>query len=164
MAPIGTTTLTAPSADAGTGGSDTDCMVMWLLGEHDISTAPGLWADLVAAMAVDDADLVLDLSGLGFLDAAIVGLFVRAQETLRAQSRTLTLRAPTTFARQIFGLCGISSFLEPDPVTLLREVDPAAALGTWVEVPPSKRDAANPESDPHGVSESVSSSSIVSPR
>lgn len=96
--------------------------VVCLEGEHDISTVPLLNATLIQAMGADDTDLVVDLSAVTFLGAATIDELVRGRDLLRLQSRTLLLRSPTTFARRILGVCGLTDLVEPDaaqvPATL----------------------------------------------
>jgi anti-anti-sigma regulatory factor len=54
-----------------------------------------------------DADVVLDLSEVEFIDAAIVGVIVRAREFLGMRSRRLTLRSPSACASHVMKLCGV---------------------------------------------------------
>ena len=56
--------------------------VVWLRGEHDVSTVAALSETLARAIALDDADLVVDLSDVQFMGAATVGVIVRARELL----------------------------------------------------------------------------------
>ena len=44
--------------------------VVWLIGEHDTSTVRELSTTLARAIALDDTDLVVDLTGVGFMDAS----------------------------------------------------------------------------------------------
>ena len=65
-----------------------------LAGELDVATAPELWAAIDAALAKGHQRLVLDLSGLAFVDSTGLGVFVRAGKELRANGGALTLRQP----------------------------------------------------------------------
>jgi anti-anti-sigma factor len=65
----GPLTFPAPAADR---------TVVWLRGEHDVSTVSALSQTMARAIALDDGDLVVDLSGVQFMDAATVGVIVRA--------------------------------------------------------------------------------------
>jgi anti-anti-sigma factor len=78
-----------------------------LRGEHDVSTVTALSETLARAIAADHADLVVDLSGVQFMDAATVGVIVRAREFLGARSRCLTLRSPSRCASRVLHLCGV---------------------------------------------------------
>lgn len=101
--------------------------VLWLRGEHDASTVPELWATLKRAMALHHDDVVVDLSEVEFMAVATVRALRRAEEVLRLNERALVLRAPSTAARRILGLCG--------PPDSFADHAPAAALRSWVPVP-----------------------------
>jgi anti-anti-sigma factor len=81
--------------------------VVSLCGEHDRSTVAALSEVLARAIAADHADLVLDLSGVEFMDAATVGVIVRAREFLGVRSRCLTLQSPSRCASRVLKLCGV---------------------------------------------------------
>jgi anti-sigma B factor antagonist len=117
-------------------GLDADRTVVWLRGEHDISTVAALAETMARAVALDDRDVVFDLSGVRFMDAATVGVIIRAREFLRLRSRSLRLRSPSTRTRRVFDLCGLADLLDP------RSVDAtgtAGALSTWVAAPAAAR-------------------------
>ena len=80
--------------------------VVWLDGEQDIATVPALTDALARAISASETDLVVDLSGVTFIGAAPIGELIRNLEMLRLQSRTLTVRSPSTFARRVLDLCG----------------------------------------------------------
>ena len=92
---------------------DAACTVVWLRGEHDVSTVATLSQTLARAIALDDADLVVDLSEVRFMSTATVDVIVRARELLRGRSRSLTLRSPSRCARRIFELCGHTDLVDP---------------------------------------------------
>jgi anti-anti-sigma factor len=117
-------------------GLETERAVVWLRGEHDISTVAPLAETMARAVALDDRDVVFDLSGVQFMDAATVGVIIRAREFLRLRSRSLRLRSPSTRTRCVFDLCGLADLLDPRPVDT---TGTARALGTWVAVPAAAR-------------------------
>jgi anti-anti-sigma factor len=84
-----------------------DRHVVSLRGDYDLSTVPALSEILARAIAADHADLLLDLSGVDFMDSAIVGVIVRAREFLDARSRCLTLQSPSRCASRVLQLCGV---------------------------------------------------------
>ena len=90
-----------------------DRTVVWLRGEHDVSTVAALSQTMARAIALDDGDLVIDLSGVDFMDAATVGVIVRARDFLERQSRTLELRSPSTCAARVLDLCDLAGRGEP---------------------------------------------------
>jgi anti-sigma B factor antagonist len=118
------------------GGCDVDRGVVWLRGEHDISTVAFLAETMARAIAVDDAELVVDLSGVQFMDAATIGVLIRARGSLRLRSRSLRLRSASRSARYVFELCGLAGLLDTRPVDATGTV---GALGTWVAVPAADR-------------------------
>jgi anti-anti-sigma factor len=113
--------------------------VVWLRGEHDVSTVAALSETMARAIARDDANLVVDLSEVQFMGAATVGVIVRARELLRLRSRSLALRSPSRCARRILDLCGHADLLDPRPVGATPMAGTAGALGTWVAVPATDR-------------------------
>jgi anti-sigma B factor antagonist len=99
----------SPAASAGPNADRT----VRLRGEYDISTVAALSETLARAIALDDADLLVDLSGVQFMDAATIGVIMRARSGLRLRSRSLTLRSPSPCARRILDLCGLTYLLDP---------------------------------------------------
>jgi anti-anti-sigma factor len=129
---------------------DAVCVVVGLRGEHDLSTVPVLSEAMAWVIAVDDAEVVVDLSEVEFMCAATVGVFLRARELLRARSRTLVVRSPSEWAQFVLELCCATDLLDrAESGTLMRA---AGALATRVPVrmPPTGHfdghaDAAPPE-------------------
>jgi anti-anti-sigma factor len=87
--------------------------VVALYGEHDIATLAELSRAIAGAIALDDADVVVDLSGVEFMGAATATVIERARDFLRARSRELTVRAPSRCARRLLDLCGLTGLVEP---------------------------------------------------
>ena len=128
---------------------EADRTVVWLRGEHDVSTVAALSQTMAGAIALDDGDLVIDLSDVQFMDAATVGVIIRARDFLRLQSRSLALRSPSSCAARILELCDLEDLVEPRPTHTTRNTATAGALGVLVSVPPPDRiDAAPVESGP----------------
>lgn len=103
-------------------------MVVALRGEQDLCTAPSVVEALTGAGAAGDGDVVVDLSGVLFMDTAIVTALVAGRENLWSQSRVLTLRAPSRIAHRILDLCNLIGLIEPI------SVDAAGAIGSCVTV------------------------------
>jgi anti-sigma B factor antagonist len=89
--------------------------VIWLRGEHDASTVPALSRTLDRVVAQDTADVVIDLSDVQFMGAATIGAIVRVRGALGVRSRSLSLRAPSTCARRLIDLCGLSDMVSKTP-------------------------------------------------
>jgi anti-sigma B factor antagonist len=82
-------------------------------GEYDLSNSADLLACLERAISSNDAAVILDLSAVTFMDASTLGVIARANGLLEDESRTLVLRGPSSLARRIVHLCGLSHVLEP---------------------------------------------------
>jgi anti-anti-sigma factor len=118
--------------------------VVWLQGEHDVTTVAALSQTLARAIALDDSDLVIDLSGVEFMDAATIGVIVRARDFLAQRSRSMSLRSPSTCARRIIDVCDLADLLDADlldlsPLAGARTTAATAALGRLVPVPTTDR-------------------------
>lgn len=116
-------------------GGDGERTVVWMRGEHDISTVAALSETLTDAIALDDADVVVDLSSVEFMGAATVGVIVRARNFLGLRSRSLSLRAPSKCAQRVLDVCGLAAFLDLPPVEAAPGTATSGALATWVAVP-----------------------------
>lgn len=115
--------------------------VVWLRGEYDLSTLTAVSETLARAIAVDEADVVVDLSEVTFMGAETVGMIVRARAFLGLRSRSLELRCPSARARRVLDLCDIALPTEHHRIGIVAATGPAAALGTWVTVPARRPDA-----------------------
>jgi anti-anti-sigma factor len=98
-------------------GCDADHSVVWVRGAHDASTVAALCVTVARAIAFEDADLVIDLSEVTFMDATAVEVMVRAEAFLRDRSRSLTLRSPSTHAWRVLGVAGLAELVDPRPRT-----------------------------------------------
>ena len=101
------TCLSAPAVSRDKGRA-----ILWLAGEHDIATVPVVLDAVADATMVDDADLVVDLSGVTFMGAATIGALIGSRNRLLPQCRNLTLRSPSRSARRVLDVCGLSDLVE----------------------------------------------------
>lgn len=116
-------------------GSDPRRTVVWIRGEHDIATCEHLRLAIDSAAGLDDADVVVDLSRVTFMDASTLGALVGAHRTLDARSRSLLVRAPTRAARRLLEVCELGFLIDERPMP----APSAPALDSWVAVPVSER-------------------------
>ena len=80
--------------------------VVSLHGDLEVSGVVGLSLALAQAIAADsDADLVLDLSGLGSLDPVAAEMILRARDFPAARSRRLVLRSPSLGTWRVLEAC-----------------------------------------------------------
>ena len=143
MRPNGSTSVTLTRRGSTDPGGDPTRTVVRLQGAHDHATRPRLDAVLERAGKVDDADVVVDLDGITFLDASTIGAIVDAHNRLRDDGRAVSVRAPTRLARRLLDVCGLA-FLIEEPAAAQT---PAPALESWVAVPATDPSTA-PEARP----------------
>ncbi len=90
-----------------------------LTGELDLASVPQLWAAL--ASVTQDAELVIvDLTGLTFMDSAGVSTILAVHDQLRDEDRWLALIPGQRQVKRIFELTGLADalpFTNDDPVS-----------------------------------------------
>jgi anti-anti-sigma factor len=107
-------------------------VVVALRGEHDMSTAASLAEALAEVNAVGEGDVVVDLSEVLFMDAAIITELIDGRNALRSRSRDLTLRAPARFPRRVLELCGLAGLVDPVSAVAAGEIGSCVTVrGTW---------------------------------
>lgn len=77
-------------------------------GEVDMATAPALEAALEEAIRDSEGALVVDLSGVEFLDSSGLQVLMRARARLGTEDRALALVCPFGPVRRVFELAGLS--------------------------------------------------------
>lgn len=79
--------------------------VLWLTGELDMSTAAGVDRQLREFCEVrGDSVVIVDLSGVTFIDSSGLDSLVRAHHDLAAHDRLLSLQSVPRAAQRLFGL------------------------------------------------------------
>jgi anti-sigma B factor antagonist len=86
--------------------------VVWLEGEHDLATKPDVARAIDSTLQSGRGDVVIDLSGVTFMNASILGVIVQARQALQRCGRGLTLRDPSSRARRVIELGGLSELLD----------------------------------------------------
>jgi anti-anti-sigma factor len=118
-------------------------VIVWLQGEHDLSTDEALCRTLARAIAIGSSGLVIDLSEVDFIAVSTLRVIVRAHQLLLHQSRSLTVRSPSPCVKRVIHAFGLDDLLSPSPeetnAISLRDGE-ANALGSWVAVPVARRD------------------------
>lgn len=85
-----------------------------LIGELDLATADDVEGELARVEAKDAASIVLDLSGLAFMDSTGVRLIVNAHTRARADGRRLTLLRGQAAVQRVMELSGVDALLAFD--------------------------------------------------
>jgi anti-sigma B factor antagonist len=88
-----------------------------LSGELDLAGAPHLQRVLDQLCRDGVPEVVLELSGLDYLGAAGLGVFLRADDRLRAAGGRLILHRPGRLARRILAITGLDTVLTIRPAT-----------------------------------------------
>jgi anti-sigma B factor antagonist len=92
--------------------------VVAVTGEVDLHTAPVLRAALepvVAAAGPDRPDVVVDLTGVAFLDSTGLGEIVGAHKALQASQGRLHLVTGNDRVRRLVAITGLDGVLEVHP-------------------------------------------------
>ncbi len=80
-------------------------------GELDLATASRLRQALLGAAGDGPADLVVDLSGVTFVDATGLGALLRAAEAVRVAGGELRLASPSRMLRVMLRLLELEAVL-----------------------------------------------------
>src|SRR5215213_1771859 len=86
-----------------------DAVVLALRGELDLRTAPNLRVQLAELVRRCDADVVLDLEGVGFIDSTGLAAMLNALRRLTRARRRLMLVCPDGPVRRILHLTRLDS-------------------------------------------------------
>jgi anti-anti-sigma factor len=89
--------------------------VIWLGGEHDVSTVALVRESLTGVISGGNADVVVDLKRVTFIDASVIGALLDGREALARQSRRFALRSPSMCAMHVLTLCGLTGLVESAP-------------------------------------------------
>jgi anti-anti-sigma factor len=98
-------------------GLDDDTAV-FLTGELDMATAPELTGVLGPLIEQGPPEVLLDFSGLSFIDSSGIAALVDAQHRLGGQKRRLSIHGAQRGAVRVFEIAGLVDFLhvQTDPV------------------------------------------------
>jgi len=88
-----------------------DVHTIALTGEMDLSNAGEVERELLHAESTDARSIVLDLSGLQFMDSAGIRLLIAADARSRADSCRLTLTRPPATVARVLCIAGVDGLL-----------------------------------------------------
>ena len=87
-----------------------DAIVIYVRGEIDMATA-GRLRDAIEPHLGPDQTMVLDLSGVAFMDSQCFHVLLKARSTLTADGGSLILRNPSRAARNLLSRVNAERFL-----------------------------------------------------
>ncbi|MGH3784047.1 MAG: STAS domain-containing protein [Pseudonocardiaceae bacterium] len=96
--------------------------------ELDLNTAPHLEQLLDRLRRDGHRQIILDLSGLEFLSAAGLTVFLRADQALRAVGGRVVLTRPTRMARRVLAITELDAILSIQPVSVVEHVGLGGAV------------------------------------
>ena len=88
-----------------------DDPVIFLTGELDMATAPELARVLGPLIDHGPEEVVLDLSGLSFIDSSGIAALVDSQQRLSTQKRRLSVHGAQQGTARVFEIAGLVDFL-----------------------------------------------------
>jgi anti-sigma B factor antagonist len=88
--------------------------IVQLVGELDISSVPALRQQLTELLA-SDGDVVVDLSGLTFMDSSGISVLIVAHKRARSQGRKMTLRRPGGTVAKVLAISGTDQVFSIEP-------------------------------------------------
>ena len=91
------------------------CPVITVHGEVDLHTAPKLRSAIERAGANGAHAVVVDMSGIAFIDSTGLSTFMRAKDALAERDVTLRLAAPSKAVERIFSVTGFHDYFEVFP-------------------------------------------------
>jgi anti-anti-sigma factor len=97
--------------DGPTGSPGAGQVVVAVAGELDVASSPELERELLAVLNGGVSEVVVDASGLGFVDASGIGALVRAAEAARRSGGRLVLRRPSEAAQRVLDLLHLDGSL-----------------------------------------------------
>lgn len=90
---------------------DGDVHAIRLFGELDLASAGAVQAELERVEAGDAGAILLDLSGLTFMDSSGVRVVITAHARSRADANRLELVRGPAAVQRVFEICGVDGLL-----------------------------------------------------
>ena len=90
-------------------GDDAGTPMVIVEGEVDVATAPALRDELYQLIDKGGREIVVDLSGMDFIDSTGLGVFVGALKRAREGGGGIELRGLKPSARKVFEITGLST-------------------------------------------------------
>ncbi|HLI38932.1 MAG TPA: STAS domain-containing protein [Streptosporangiaceae bacterium] len=85
------------------------CAVVELRGELDLSSAPGLRERLLAILTEQSVSLIIDLSGLQFMDSTGLTVLLSTERRAKLLGGALVLAAPQKIVAKVLRVTGLDT-------------------------------------------------------
>jgi anti-sigma B factor antagonist len=89
--------------------------VIAVRGEIDVATSPTLRDELYTVIDGGSTALVVDLSGLGFIDSSGLGVLVGSLKHMRERDGQLVIAGLEQPARRVFEITGLTELFPMEP-------------------------------------------------
>jgi anti-sigma B factor antagonist len=86
-------------------------LIVRLAGELDLATVP----DLNACLAALDADIVIDMAAVTFIDSTGLDGLIAAHKQAAKRGRSFVLRSPTEQVAKVLRVTGVDQVLTVEP-------------------------------------------------
>jgi anti-anti-sigma factor len=104
-------TRSATSFTASVKGQNGEASVV-LTGELDMASSPDLADVLETLIENGPTELMIDFSGLSFIDSSGLAVLVATQNALAEKGRHLSVRSARPHALRVFEIAGLGEFLD----------------------------------------------------
>lgn len=98
--------------EVGQGSFEPSGVLLAVSGELDLYTTPTLREAVQAAVKTGAQRILIDLTGVTFVDSVSMAVFITANRELEAGRRMALVVDPDSYAMLIFEVCGMRSVLE----------------------------------------------------
>jgi anti-anti-sigma factor len=95
-------------------GHDCTRVTITLEGEFDVTGTERFWAFVDQALAADPPAIIVDGSGLEFVDSSGLMALLRARDAAVEAGVTFAIRRPSAALWRIVELCGLEELLVPE--------------------------------------------------
>ncbi len=119
---------------------ESDCTVVTAVGEVDVFTAPSLDEALSAPISAGNRCLIVDLSGVDFLDSTGLSVLVKALKRVRESEGSLDVVVSADRVAKVFRLTGLDKVI-PLHATLADALGAGAPDVTAYDEPMSDGDS-----------------------
>jgi anti-anti-sigma factor len=101
----------SPKATVEASLDDANARIVRISGELDLSSVPGVEADIEPVLATAPERLVFDLSGVAFMDSSGIAMLLRAAKRVAR----IEVRDPSPAVQLIIEATGLAEVLHVDP-------------------------------------------------